>query len=110
MCDSVTVLDEWRAGATTAPLWPFASVPDTLVATIASRVGEYADVVHRMGTAVAVDTGVDDPWFDQSYPQRVLARMVDLLADGDELTPVEAGFGAGQHGPQLVDGLGAGLG
>ncbi|WP_037269063.1 caspase family protein [Kibdelosporangium aridum] len=86
ICDSVTVFDSWQRAATDAALWSLTGpVPTDLPAALSQHIEAYAKVVNEIVQSIEID----DPWFDQTYSGRLLARMADVVPRPEGLTPVE---------------------
>ncbi|OLT12465.1 hypothetical protein BJF79_22280 [Actinomadura sp. CNU-125] len=94
ICDGDELTGAWRRAADTTGLWAYcADEPShfdgareavlSLVENCGRGCGEAFDVLRSR-------TGIDDPWFDQNYPIRVLERMTSLLGEPAQLRPAEA--------------------
>ncbi|MFC0038821.1 caspase family protein [Actinomadura rayongensis] len=88
ICDGDELTGAWQRAAEETALWGSCAAP--LRTAVLDLV---ADCARRCGAAykaLRARIGIEDPWFDQNYPSRVLARTAELLARPDDLTSAEA--------------------
>ncbi|MBN6055206.1 caspase family protein, partial [Nonomuraea sp. RK-328] len=94
VCDGDELTVAWRRAVDATPLWELcAAAPDDVAAareTVRELVARCAVRHNEASAQLKRRTGIDDPWTDRNHPVRVLARVLELLADAAELTLPEA--------------------
>ncbi|WP_424530871.1 HD domain-containing protein [Sphaerisporangium viridialbum] len=94
VCDGDQLTEAWRRAVETTKLWEHFDADPVRARLIREKVKAVVEECARDCGAVHEvlrrNTGVDDPWFDQNYPVRVLEQVSLLLGAATELEPPEA--------------------
>jgi hypothetical protein len=94
ICDGDELTGAWKRAAETTDLWQRCGQEECRSAVSREAVlGLVEDCARRCGQAreaLRARTGIDDPWFDQNHPIRVLEHTTALIAPSVRLSPAEA--------------------